>query len=203
MTEMKASTGNTQSITVVTQGNVNISDVNMLQNINITTDMVAKLNNTYDVNSLVDTTIDTAAQASLDADNTSLMGAQTTLTNTQYNLVTNVKTQLKNMIKKEDIVSCTSNIINSQSISVTTQGDVTIKTINMTITANIIAKCMINTIMSYLDKVQIDDKTIEAVKSDVKATVESPVTDWIFYIMIGLAVIVALIFGIKFLSIFS
>ena len=203
MTEMKSSTGNIQSITVKAGGDVIISDVNMLQNINITSDMVAQLNNTYDVSSLVDSTIDTAAQTALSANNSSLMSAQTTLSTAQYNLVTNVKTQLKNLISKEDIISCTSNIINSQTIAVETQGNVTIKSINMTITASVIAKCMINTIMNYMDKVKVDDSTVAAVKTETQATSTSPLTtvatsisSSIMYIVIGIVIVVGAIIGL-------
>lgn len=200
MTEMKSSTGNIQSISVKAGGDVIISDVNMLQNINLTSDMVAQLNNTYDVSSLVDDTVDTAAQTALNANNGSLMSAQTTLSTAQYNLVTNIKTQLKNIISKEDIISCTSNIINSQTISVEAQGNVTIKTINMTITASVIAKCMINTIMNYMDKVKVDDSTVAAIKTDTAAVSTSPIStvatsisSSIMYIAIGIVVVVGAI----------
>jgi hypothetical protein len=183
MTEMKASTSNIQSINVKSAtGSVIITDVNMLQNINLTSEMIAKLNNTYDVNAFVDDVIDTAAKANLNVSDSSMLQSQSTLTVTQYNFVSDIKKELKNMIKKEDLVTCASNMINSQTIAVEAQGDVTIRSINMTITASMIAKCMLNTVMNYVDKIKVDDKIIAKLESE--ETIESEST--LFYIIIAI-----------------
>lgn len=193
MTEMKSSTGNIQEINVRAKGDVMISDVDMTQNINLTTDMQSKLNNVYDVNTLVDTVVDTAAKVSLDDQNKSLITPKTTLTNTEYNVVNSLKTTLKNTIKKEDIISCVSTVINSQVINVQSEGNVVIKTIKMDMTVKAVSKCLLNTVLKYVDQVKIDEKTVTALENETKTKSETPVTDWVFYLLIGIAIIVVFI----------
>lgn len=172
---------NIQNIFAEAEGNVLISDVDMKQYAELTSDTQIDIQDTIEdeknIDQMIDMLADVNSRTQSELKGLALPSGQVIRTDVENEIITDIKNQFKSLIKKENISSCVANILNRQTINAKAKGNVIIKGIKMDQTASLVSSCYISAIGRIFNKIEIDQEITPKTKAVIEdiAIIEGPI----------------------------
>jgi hypothetical protein len=184
-----------QILSIKSDGNVLISDLNFSQlatlsskaSIEITNNVTDENNISELVNDIADASIE---QNLIDSGNPS---GNVTRTDLESKVVTEITKKVKSSVSSSSISSCVSSIVNSQEITIVTTGNVEIKVLNLSQTALLMAECIMKTIVSSIKKITLSTDISSQIESTQKRTDTNPITETVSGITNNIMIVIIIL----------
>jgi hypothetical protein len=178
-TFMKSATtaGNFQQIIAEAEGDVIITDIDMKQYAELTSDtkfdVNSVINDETNINEMIDMLADISLSVKAKMEGGILDPGQITRTESEDEIITEVKNQFKSLIKEQDVLSCVESVLNEQTITAKAKGDVIIKGIRMDQTAVATTECLMKNVSEVFSKMDLEEFIKERVRIEDDVDVET------------------------------
>jgi len=189
-----SSISNITNFTIKSKGTVIISDIDITQMASMDSTTSIQVNELFKSDDLIDDIIDSATDIAIDTSSKSsgiLTPTSKSITESDTDLVYDIKKKFKETIKTIDDIGCTSSILNDTSFDIESEGNVTITAINIKQTANMLSKCYIDVVKDIMSKITVDDTIVDEVKKEETTESDSKGLSFdIFSYLIPIAIII-------------
>lgn len=159
------------------KGNIIIGDIDIEQMATLDSTTKISVQELFKSDDMIDDIIDSATDIALDtsAKASGILGPTSkSLTDSQTNLVYDIKKQFKEIIRTKTDIGCSNSILNDTTFDLeSTDGSITISAINIKQTATVMAECYIDVIKDVISKIKVTDEIIDDVKKEETTESES------------------------------
>lgn len=160
LSEQRSTLENMQIISIESGGDILLMDINLKQYADLKSDTNIKIEKKLRDESNISDMIDALAKVNLDIKNETsgiLSGSAKTFTESEVKIISEIKNQFINKIQSVDTISCINSAVNQQTINLKASGNVTVKSVNMEQTGELVAKCYTNIVLDIFKKIDLSN----------------------------------------------
>lgn len=168
MGEIKKTSSNINRIIANSRGDIIIENISMSQVAELTAESKIKLELQAKSETVINSLVDKAAEIALEIDNKNTGNKRSTLTKNETSAVTYLKSELTKRTTTTTFSSCVASILNTNEIKAEAEGNIIIRAIIMTQVSKLASKCIIDSFVNQIGKIQTNQEINERIKQEAQ-----------------------------------